>query len=241
MAQNELDSFEGKSAIHSPQNPNNIMIAEDIPSDYGDKLETAEPLVTIEHQLRSEERIPDIELITPHKGRDTLYISRICKDFHVLSNPKQTVRKENIRKQFIRGFRTAVEEAITHLITHRKNLHSFSPLDQYREAKWKELQMVIYENPDLEILIKKKRQREIGEFVSFENTFCKAVFEMKGAVQAFKVYVQLVFGLCEGGLEKRLRIGVRVQTEYEKKGYWERLKDYISTTMISDLQQVPTS
>jgi hypothetical protein len=183
----------------------------------------------------------EIEPMVPRRGRKTSYVSRMCKDFYVLSNPDQSIRKENIRKQFIRGFRTAVEEAINPLVIYRKNLHSFSSSDKYRKAKWKELQMLIHENPDLEMVVKTNGQSETGKYDSFDDGFCKTVLEVKGAVQAFKVYVQLVFGECEGGLEERLKIGVRVQAEYEKKGYWERLKDFLSTTMISELQLTPTS
>ena len=172
-------------------------------------------------------------------GRKTSYFSIMSRHFYVLSSPNHIpIRKDIIRKQFIRGFRTAVAEVITPSVTHRKNLHSFDPLDQYRRAKWKELQMRIYENPDLE-MVTRQGQSETGAFASFDNAFCKAILEVQGAVEAFKVYVQLVFGECEEGLEERLKIGVRVQADYEKKGYWERLRDYISTMMISEL--APTS
>ena len=248
MAQNELDYYESidESALQVIQEPKDPST-----TDTGDgTIEEEHPVVQKpsppnrnegEIQLMWLLREPEEEIQpeAPPKGRKLGYVSKMSKDFYVLSSPKRPpIRKDNIRKQFIRGFRTAVAEVITPSVTHRKNLHSFDPLDQYRRAKWKELQMRIDENPDLE-MVTRQGQSETGAFASFDNAFLKAILEVQGAVEAFKVYVQLVFGECEEGLEERLKIGVRVQADYEKKGYWERLRDYISTMMISEL--APTS
>lgn len=242
MAQNELDEYKNlgekaEQVIQEPKDPNtttteDITDEEEQPEEQ--KVHDEEEIELIWPQ-NNDEIIPFI----PARGRKTAYFKRICNDFYLLKSPDESIRKDNTRKQFIRGFRTAVEEVINPSVTQKNYLHSFDPNDQYRKGKWKELEMLIYGNPDIWTVARIGGKRETGEYVSFNNAFCKAVLMPKGAVQAFKVYIQLVFGECEEGLEERLLMGVRAQGEYEKKGYWERLMDYLSTTMISEL--VPSS
>lgn len=174
--------------------------------------------------------VPEQEHIEkPKPGRPTGYWKRIRGDYYLIRSPTKFISKDNVRKQFIRGFRTAIAQAFALEGVRKGSLHHFEEWDQYRKKKWRAFLFAVQHYADLRTAVRKAGEKETKGFKSFNNRFCKTILAAPGSVEAFHIYVELVFGGNQEGLEQRLKIGVRTTSKYDEKGdYWKRLQDYLA-------------
>jgi len=232
--QGDLYSFD---SVNYPEAEKPVLSSQENPSTTDTASQSIEE--TSKKDFIELEEIPEehigVDVENPRLGRPRGSWSRICDDYNVSRNPSKGIRKENVRKQFIRGFRTAIPQAFGLESVKEGELHGFDARDQYRKGKWLEFQLVVQSYPDLKVLIRNPKEKETKGFNSFNSDFCRALFAVPGAVEGFKVYVELVFGGDHEGLEQRLQIGVRATSMYERGGYWERLQDYVASEMLAEL------